>query len=343
MKNGLSIENLAAEVIQQNSLKKDFVADTRAMTMSDSGRLFLNNTGDFGINSLCHEQIATRIGIPKKYYDRMLIEAPALLADNVNHWFGEKPERRLLRTNNGTARAFLSDRYRQIDNFDLMAAVMPVIKSLGCRVESSQLTERHMYLKVVTDRIQVEVKKGDVVQAGLVISNSEVGCGSVRVEPLAFFLSCLNGMISQDYAMKKYHVGRGAGDTESDAYEFFKDSTRRADDRAFFLKVRDIVEGSFNEANFRMITNKLLDATKREIRDPLEVVEKTTKLYELSEEEKSGILKRLIEGADLSQYGLSAAITRHSQDIEDYERATEFERLGGQIIELSNTNWASLN
>ena len=38
-------------------------------------------------------------------------------------------------------------------------------------------------------------------------------------------------------------------------------------------------------------------------------------------------------GNDLSHYGLVNAVTRASQDIEDYNRATELERIGGVLLE----------
>jgi len=34
-----------------------------------------------------------------------------------------------------------------------------------------------MYIKVINKRLELEVQKGDVVQAGMVITNSEVFCG----------------------------------------------------------------------------------------------------------------------------------------------------------------------
>jgi hypothetical protein len=54
----------------------------------------------------------------------------------------------------------------------------------------------------------------------------------------------------------------------------------------------------------------------------------------LSSGEGDGILAHLIRGGDLSQWGLCSAIARMSQDIEDYDRATELERIGGKLIEL---------
>ena len=71
-------------------------------------------------------------------------------------------------------------------------------------IESCEVTPTHLYLKVVNRRIKAEVKVGDVVQAGFVIYNSEVGLGSLRVEPIVFRLVCKNGLICKDRAQKKY-------------------------------------------------------------------------------------------------------------------------------------------
>jgi hypothetical protein len=51
----------------------------------------------------------------------------------------------------------------------------------------------------------------------------------------------------------------------------------------------------------------------------------------------------LIRGGDLTQYGLSNAVTQMSQDIEDYDRASDLERMGGQIIELPKSDWHTIS
>jgi hypothetical protein len=101
----------------------------------------------------------------------------------------------MLRTLDGSMRAFLSDRYRRLDNYDLASAVLPVLKEMGegLKIVSTELTESKMYIKVINERLELEVKQGDVVQAGMVISNSEVGMGSLKVEPLIYRLICTNG------------------------------------------------------------------------------------------------------------------------------------------------------
>ena len=61
------------------------------------------------------------------------------------------------------------------------------------------------------------------------------------------------------------------------------------------------------------------------------------------EEESSGVLQRLIEGNDLTLYGLSNAVTRHSQDVEDYDRATALEGIGYNILSMPARQWSRIN
>jgi hypothetical protein len=53
-------------------------------------------------------------------------------------------------------------------------------------------------------------------------------------------------------------------------------------------------------------------------------------------------MRHLIEGGDLSKYGLHSAITRAAQDVESYDRASDLERVGGQVIELGRGEWKVL-
>ena len=338
MKTGRSLTELAMEVERQQHSKRDFVADTRSLAMMPDANLAIDGNGEVSPTDYCHGQIANRVQIPKKYYDRMKAESPELLATNVNHWFESKPEKRMVRTIDGKARAFLSNRYRPLDNYDLAQAVLPKIQQMNCDVKSCEVTESHMYLKVVTERITSNVKVGDPVQAGLVISNSEIGAGSLRIEPMIYRLVCLNGMISTTHSMKKYHVGRGQ---DSDgASEFFRTETKIQNDRAFWMKVNDTVSATLTQDTFEVIVEQMRQGTENRIdKDPAKVVEVVAEQYALNDAEQGGILQHLITGADLSQYGLMNAITRMSQDLECYDRATEMERLGGEVIALDNRQW----
>jgi len=209
-------------------------------------------------------------------------------------------------------------------------------------VESAELTDSRLYIKAITPKTTFEVRPGDVVNAGIVISNSEVGMGSVKVEPLIYRLVCKNGLISADHSLNKYHVGR-SGDLGELAEEFFRDSTRKADDKAFWLKVQDVVRGALQSDVFAKIARRMTEAASATMdADPVKVVERVQERYQLNDGERSGVLRHLIQGADLTQYGLVNAITRASQDVQQYDRATDMERLGGAVLELPRSDWRAL-
>lgn len=356
MKTGRSLTELAAELERQKTVKRDLVVDTSALSLySNNDQLSLSvnkGPGSGGITNIemldvgeiAHRQIGAHTAIPAKYYDRMRAEALHLLSENVNHWLHQSPTRRMVRTLDGRARAFLSDRYRRIDNHEIAETVLPIIgKMQGAEIISCELTESRMYLKVVNPRLETEVKKGDIVQAGIVISNSETGQGAVNVHPLIYRLVCLNGMIAAGEGQRKYHVGRGI--EADDNYEVYRDETVAADDKAFMLKLQDTVQAAMDEARFQQIVSRMQDATAAKITgvDIPKVVELTSKEYGLNQGENSGVLRHLIEGGDLSLFGISSAITRHSQDIESYDRATDLEIIGWNVLGMSRAMWQQIN
>lgn len=348
MKQGRTLSELAQEIERQQTTKRDFITPSTSINMVSSGdgvALTLGGlTEQFGLTANAHDQLANHTGIPRAYYDKMLASSPLLLRENVNHWLQSSDKKRMVRTLDGNARAVLSDRYRQLDNYDLAQTVLPVVAETGMEIKSAEITEKHLYLKVVTPKLQGEVRKGDVVQAGIVIANSEVGAGRFEVEPMIFRLICLNGAIMADHyaGLKRFHVGRRF-EENTNAYEVFRNETREADDRAFWMMVKDVVVAALDETRFKLMLSSMQGATEDKIqKNPIEVVEVTKKKFGLSEGENDGILLHLINGGDLTRYGLANAVTAYSQETTNYERATELERLGGTIIELNKTEWREI-
>jgi hypothetical protein len=271
----------------------------------------------------------------------MLNSAPALLAGNANHWFNsDKKSSFLVRNLGDKTRALLSDRYRTFDNAELAEMAVPALIQSGARIESCEVTERRFYLKAVTERISFDVGVGDVVQAGLVISNSEVGAGALSVEPLLFRLKCLNGMISSDSGMRRTHLGGVLGSGEG-VQEFFKDSTLEAADRAFWMQVRDLIGAFFNPESFRKIVERFRAARGEPVTgNPMKVVEVLQKKFSLTEAEKDGVLTSFLTGGDINRFGIVNALTFTAQGVESYDRSTELERFGGQVLELSPRDWS---
>jgi hypothetical protein len=192
-----------------------------------------------------------------------------------------------------------------------------------------------MYLKVVTPAVCYEIAPGDIVQAGVAISNSEVGHGTLSVQPLVYRLVCRNGLIASDRALRKTHVGRIL-ETSDESLTVLKDDTLQAEDHAFFLKVRDVVEAAVAETTFRVIAEKLQRTLEIKLTgDPVKTVQVLAFHHGMNEVERSGVLRQLITQGDLSGYGLINAMTGYSQEIQNYDRATEFEAIGGKLVDLN--------
>jgi hypothetical protein len=343
MKAGKTFNQLVETVVGEDRIKRDFISDTRHVSMMSEGGLEILDIGGFSLTNHAHSQIAQRVQIPQRYYDRMRQDAPELLSSNVNHWFQENAEPRLIRTMNGKARAFLSNRYRVLDNYDLLQAIVPKLREVGCRPESMDITERKLYLKCLFPKIEMKVSTGDVVQAGLVISNSEVGLGSLRIEPLIYRLVCANGLIAPDVGLVKFHLGRALGDNQDHAFELYRKETIQATDTAFWMQVGDVVDALLTPEVFEKLVDRLRGAKDQRIEDIPKTVEVTRKQLNLTDDEHTSVLHHLSEGGDLSLYGLTNAVTRTSQDLNDYDRATELERSAWSLLDLPGSIRQSLN
>jgi hypothetical protein len=361
MKQGRTVVELAAELERQRTERKDFLLDTRAaeamphIIEDDEGMhprgivLGLNGAGAFPVKDIANAQIADRLKIPKRYYDRMLDVSPDLLCTNINHWFNKEPEKRMIRTLDHKARAFLSERFRPLDNYELAEAVLPAMVEANCEVKSCEVTDRRMYIKAVTYEIQADVTKkvGDTVAAGVMVSNSEVGQGSLFVGPFIERLVCTNGMVVSDWGQRKYHVGRSLSNTGMDlsnAYELFTSETKSLSDRAFWMQVRDVVRGVLSQDGFEQVVDSLRATTERKIEDdPFKVIERVQKKFTLNDEERNGVLQHLLSGRDLTQWGLVNAITRTAEDVPSYDRATEIEALGWTAVQLPEREWKQLS
>ena len=101
------------------------------------------------------------------------------------------------------------------------------------------------------------------------------------------------------------------------------------------MKVQDVVRAAVDEAKFMLTVDKLREATQIPLKnDPVKAVELLADKFQLTENERGDILRQLFIGADNSRYGLVNAVTAASKIAKSYERATDLERIGGEILAL---------
>lgn len=364
-----SVQELAGQLDYQRKIKQDYLPnsdDIHLVTRTEEGSAPVTEidlrgathpvTGEpvegLVLNDVAHSQFASRLNIPKRFYDRLRYEPELNVLHNetVNRLLRYHPDGPpkpwMIRTLGDSCRAALSDSYARIDNFDIASYVMPILTDLGREVvfRSTAITDKFMYLKAVVPSLTAAVKVGDEVSAGVYIRNSEVGYGKFIIAPFVERLICTNGMVSMRKGagmMEKIHLG---GRLEADEHgRILSEETRRAKDHAFLLEIRDVVRAAVDEVNFRELIADMQRAAEDEpIKDVAAAVEVLQQREDLTETEGGKILQYLAEGGDLTRWGLLNAVTRTAEDIESYDRATEFEELGGKLLDYSTSAWRSL-
>jgi hypothetical protein len=320
--------------------------------------------GIYRPTDVADEGIASKLTIPSAYLKRLRKDRPDLYDANVNGWLHGGPSdsnrhyepdsrKFLLRAfrgddgGEGVARAFLSDAYGIIDNFDVLVAAMDGIKQSGAAavIDRCDLSDRRMYVRVSAPEVAALApqllagyrspfsgQSGDelpIVHAGFVISNSEVGNGAYTLTPQVVVKVCSNGMTRTVDAMRRTHIGERMGEgvvtwsqgTERKALELISSMTKDA--VATFLDV------SYVERVVAEVTEQAVVPVR------VEAVTEVTKRLKFSEEEVSGVLDHFIRGGQTTAGGVMNAVTSFSQEIRDVERAYEVEALGMDALALA--------
>ncbi len=380
MKQGRTLPDLAAELERQANAKRDFLAPAQTIRLRSNGHTELYLNEPFAVGEIAHGQIAEYAGVPKGLYDRLrnaaeglrvpvaqLADCPQALPDGGQLAFcKDEPlfdvvlnrllrqcggEKRLVRTLDGKARAFLSSSYNpDLDNWDVLRVAARALEESGLgpeNVVSCEVTERRLYLKVVSPKLEAVIepsnltrahgghhmlKEPQVVQAGFVLSNSETGLGSLSVQQTVYKLQCTNlWTIEEGYRQR--HLGKTleAGDDGA----LYRSDTRQADAKARLLKIRDHVANALDETRFKALVGRMQETAEVRLEGSVEkIVELTARKFGLMQGEKEDVLRNLIEGADLSLWGLTNAVTATAQKAESYDRATELEAAGGRMFAL---------
>jgi hypothetical protein len=357
MKTGRSLIEMATELERQAEVKRDFIADTRRLTMTDDARrLTLEGIGGpMEVNEFAHKQLASKLDVPTAFYGRLQDKHPDILAGMVNQLFQREPQKVMTRTLDSRVRAVVTDKFRPLDNYDFFDAIYPVLKEAGAEVASCELTERRMYIKVLCPWLDRELPmpEGYVMGKGhnifvrkvvgaVTFSNSEIGAGGLNVNPGIFEKQCTNLATFRDEGFSKIHVGKRKGQ-EDEVYEYLSDQTRRLDDAAVWARVRDMAVAAMDGRVIDRIVQKMVEARGDAITvDPIKVVEVFAKKNTLTEDERGGLLRHLTNSGEMSRYGLQWAVTRLAGDVESYDRASELERMGGEVIELPRSEWTAI-
>jgi len=340
------LSDLVAELERQKTTRYDIVVPTDDLGLGvdvgtntlymDVPQLDNMPNKKHELTNFAHQQLATKCNIPQRYYDYMRDQGKLdLLTNNVNTWLPDK-EKRLIRVIDNKVRAVLSDRYRIIDNYDVLFESLQEFKNIqsnGIKIDikESSLTETRMYLKVTSPDLSGDVMhyqgKSEPVEGGIIISNSEVGAGAFRVQPFINVLVCSNGLIGE-HKIAKVHLGKERGVGMID----WSDQTLEYQDLTLWSEIRDLIRQTFNPEVFQKWMNKINDIASIEIQKPSDAIDNIIKKHAIPQNLKDDLINQFMKESPTA-WGLSMAVTRVAQDQDNYDKQIEMERIGTKILE----------
>lgn len=314
----MRLESLIQELERQKPLKWDeklHSSEIRMVLAGNGPKFQIKANESFAINNACHTQIAEKLEIPQRYYNRMKEEAPELLAVNVNSWLERNGKDYFIRGLGNSVRAFLSDRYRVIDHLDVLMCALNELQAHEAEIEDCYLSDIEMCIKVKSQSLKNFVRhKDDLIIGGLFLTNSETGHKALRVEPRVFRVKCSNGMIIEEFVVREIHLGD----------EIL--------DEMIYLSIRRSIRELFSR--FGEITQTLRDSTEIKITSPQKVINNVVEQYRLSEAQRDNILMAFGAEPEYDCYGIANALTLAAQKEETWEKSVELERIGGHLVTL---------
>jgi uncharacterized protein YunC (DUF1805 family) len=341
-----SMTDFASEIERIYKASQDYIVPSRKLSLRNDSFMVIDNDKEFAMNSYADSQLASKLGIPKNYWEKCL-EVKGLRDLNANAWFAaEADKNRMIRTVDNTVRAVVSDRFARIDNFPILDALFPVLqqanRDYGIEIVSNGLSETKMYLHVLFPRQSREINVGDIVQHGILFTNSEVGAGRYDISHWTRRLRCRNGMTG-DSIIKKNHVGRKL-ESDDDGEGLFKSDTLASELRTIALKSRDALEEAIHGDWFENEFLRMKESAQDVIVKPIETVEKAVKLLSLPDYSKDLVLTNLIKDGELTRWGLANAITAlaHSDEFKEPDKASLVEQLGTNVVRMTKKDWNSL-
>lgn len=363
MHNGMTLQEMLTEVVRHNETKQDFIANTKdhmaMVSMPDAGyandlaivlkRPESNELERFGITDNFHQQVATRLQIPSKYYMRLLKDHRDLLLKNVNDLFNEEPAIRMTRTLDGKARAFLSQQFRRVDNEQVLEATLPVIRNdFDTEILNTYVDENRMKFKCLFngDDHAIDLNpngRSDIVHTGFEMGNSEVGKGTFYIRGFLYRDRCLNGCVfgtDDSVNFRQVHVGSKLGVDEG---MLLSNETMRLEDELIVSAAKDVLTAISTPEYAQKVGEKLRQLKNRQpVKDAHAAVEVITKDLRLSDNQSKGVLESFIKDQDYSQWGMVNAVTAQANTEADYVVASHLEEMGNKIINLPANRWTQI-
>jgi hypothetical protein len=292
-------KTVAEKIVQDDHNKWDRRMLAEELEVADGADM--NPFSDLAMSQFC-----AKLNIPVRYFRR--------LPDDLKIALGNHDLRRLqgtrffIRGKSGWIRAFLSADYVAYNNREIGETVEALLAKGDVTVKDFVLEETNMFLKIISEEIW-DVESG--LKAGILIGNSEVGMGSVSVEPFVFRKPCTNDLIvSRDKSFRHAHI-------HLTAHEL----TRR---------MAEAVSEGFRVAS--SVLDVFLKAREEPIEDPLAAIRKIAEARQFSQKLTDELVSSYLVEPEANRFGVINAFTNAAQKLGPLQRI-EMERFAGTLLQ----------
>ena len=364
-----SLEKLLQQVSDNRARKQDFTAPTGELQMetkvSEEGQntpqVILEGKGGeptrvLRANDVALQQIASKSDIDIRTVRRLRDDYPKELDSVVSAIWAKEPKGVMLRTfaddgdRTGILRAFTSSSYKVFDNEHVLENTLPqLLKSeANWQVVNGTVTDQRMYLRLRSLNQVEEPAVGDAMANGLLISNSEVGMGSVNIQQLIYTLACLNGMQTANKS-RSTHV---TSSRNTDSWDILTNEAKQADNHALSLKLRDVVGNFADRESFDRVIEQIRLAHDEKVTATLtDSVDALCGVLKLPKGDNPKILQGLMstlqqsghnQGAASRATFVNAVTAVGNQDRTLEDNRDEWSRRGGKVLNLPASQWRSI-
>lgn len=334
----------------------DDVQTTKAILTPEGVTTSFNPSGAYALSSHAEAQVATMFKIPLDYLRRTKVLDPAFYASQVNEWarvaeganmlrlmWGSVPGRPEL---TGIVRSVMSDKYKRMDNFDTLVSLLEGLGEAGeaagieiggKHISNISLTESRLYIDIDVPEIAIHARSlikdyvspytgetGEtmpLMNAGIRITNSEVGKGRLAFIPRAMFQTCRNGAQMNAFGLFKTHLGSKLDEGVID----WSDATVEAHDALIKAQVKDAVGTFLSESFLNKVLTELEQNAGIEVARPETTVQLVAKEMKYTEDQADAILKNFMEGRKFTSGGVYQAITATARDLATVDPDAEYE------------------
>lgn len=286
-------------------------------------------------------QLAGRLEIPVAYVDHLVgAQAPGgegqapdlwglrFLAETFQRHADHSADRYLVRSVEGQARAFLSDKFRRIDCRPGALQLIEVARAAGFVISSGTFTDTRSAIKFIWPRA-IEVFPGEWMVFGFEWSNSDYGRGASDLRMFFWRAWCWNGATGES-VVRQVHIGKRLSDDIAYAQD-----TLDADAQASALALRDAAADAMSDRRRTRMVEGIRAANATKI-DPKGRAESLKKVLTKAEAESvvqafnSPDVENMPAGNTLWRW--SNAISWVGGQTADADRKLDFERLAGEVI-----------